>query len=702
MSSYKIIDSYVANASEYLKRKYPNVPDEKRKAILKKICKEHFQNKKATVLDYPAYGHENKKEMSLLKYMKSQEKNILAPSGSTFMVPSRRKSSLRENITAKKAKRKRIKNEGLAADNAGDKIIAALKNSQQLSVKILTNAIYGSLGSKYNFIYDRACSNATTSFGRTCIVLSYTHTERLLQGVYYFPTKDHIINYVMSLIQKMPSNEEINHAINKAGLRIPTVDDLSQMINYSYQKYNKCDCILDSFLNTLTDTERAYVFYAGNLKSLFQGNDGFFRDFVEKLFPEYGKLSIDGIEPEDIYKLDEDLLIMISGIYFDSFNGVYFYDLPKKEKENAEVNRVNAKHVIAIAKYMQDKLNSIKDIFDLFINVESELPSIRECKDIHRECVVGSDTDSVIFTTKDWVKWFTGDLIVNQRAYQINALMTFYLTKSIIKVLDIMCRNRNIAEEDIPRLYMKNEFLYISFVRASIKKTYFGFIAIREGRRLPEPKLDVKGLQLKSSTICPTTHVFTDTLMEEVLHDIADKGNVNVTDHILTVIDFEQTIKESTERGLLEYIGIESIKTSESYKDAESTIYFNYLVWEELYGDKYGHILPPEKVNVLPLKKLKVKQIEKVFTGSPDLVKKGKKLHALMVENGKKEITRLPISNDLQTIPKELIPFVDVRAVINKNTAGSKYILNPLGVTLPMKKEKEKDTLFSDIYMKYI
>jgi hypothetical protein len=146
--------------------------------------------------------------------------------------------------------------------------------------------------------------------------------------------------------------------------------------------------------------------------------------------------------------------------------------------------------------------------------------------------------------------------------------------------------------------------------------------------------------------------------------------------------------------GYTEFLTIEPVKNADEYKDADRTIYFNFLFWEEVFGEKYGNIAVPTKCYVLPLTNIKhYSYMYWLQEHAPDTAEK---LRAFLEKNSKKNISRIPINPFTNKIPEELRQVTNYKAVIYANTRPLYLILSSLGVTTGA--TSKQNVLFSDQY----
>lgn len=684
------IAEYVKNMELVLTKRYPNKDPKEIRDFIIENAKNMMKRPMAQVVTHPEYGKDVLVEKDLLKHMGDAKKYIITPRGTSYMLVKDKESELRVTIKNQKAGRSKSKKLMLKAENEGDAERASYYNNEQSSKKFTINSIFGSTGNKYNFLYDLAGFNAITSLSRTCIVLGYTHTERLLQGCYYIPTDDDAINYMVSLMRVCPDADTVLGIVHKFCMKTPSAEDLYQMLQYSHYKYTSSELapFVRDFIYSLREHERVFIYYAGNLKTIFQGNEEVFRGWIDSLFPDYDSIDTSHVtDLEKLFSFSEDLLIMLSVNYGACFNYEYVYDLIKKDMID------EAKKVIAIAEYITSKFKDIDDILKVFVMPNAELPSIERCKGIKRETVVASDTDSVIFTTVNWVKWYTGTAEVSEMGHRITSLVVYLLTISIEQVLEIMCRRRNVDEGDMGRLYMKNEFMYVVFLRTMIKKHYFGKATIKEGRYLGKPKIDIKGVGLRGSTQPKRTLNLNEKMMHMMMGDIEETGTVSAAKYVAMGVNYEKVIYDSILRGDLEFIPSFSIKDDEGYADSMKSIHFNYTVWQELFAEKYGDVELNAKTKVVPLIDI-TKNNAKMILGE----QLGQRVIDILVRTGKRALTRMPINHRLTRIPEELIPAVNKRKLILANNTGIKLILSCLGVSHAEANAKKNEILLGDMY----
>ena len=158
-------------------------------------------------------------------------------------------------------------------------------------------------------------------------------------------------------------------------------------------------------------------------------------------------------------------------------------------------------------------------------------------------------------------------------------------------------------------------------------------------------------------------------------------------------MQFERTVYDSLYNGETKFLTVTPVKNEDEYENGESSIFFNYLAWEHIFGEKYGNIVIPTKCYVLPLKNIKNFQYQDFLTQNfPDIAEKLKKFTTAHP----KPLTRIPINPVTNKIPEELRTVADYRSVIYTNSRPLYFILTSFGLVDGSLKKQNR--LYSDTY----
>lgn len=692
----------------YLRLRFPDVDEAVLEETIDWEIKHHSSPKICDVIVYPEPGECDLKRMSLGHFISENVANTIAPCGTIFKSdPENIPPSVRYNDSCRKD-RSKFKKLMFDCSERGDTFGENLNNGKQNLKKIKNNSIIGGHGFEGCPFYDKESFNAITSLGRNGVILSYSLAEQLLSNNFYWSDEEKVIGYVISTAQGAVDHDrkdQILSAVERHSLSVPDADTVAKRLLSSAKYYmskerrKKLYQKLVEMFQAMPDWQKCYVFYRRNLINLFSSNSDLFRDFFARIQridtdlkarPDYQAL-LEQVSSQDALKLPEDISMMLAIIY----NHVLDYKAVNKElvKKHPEV----AKEFALIGKAVQEILNEYEDIFEAFMYTGESVPRVMENKYIIRKAVAVSDTDSILFTMKTIVSWYLKDKFeINQAGINLSAYLVFIFSK----ILNIANRDLAIAKgavgEAADRISLKSEFFYAVFVKTDLGKHYFTKYLSKEGRVAKSPKIDIKGVELQSSTLPKVSRDFAKTVMSYIIDQVYEHGKVSEDDLIAMCVDYEQTILTSLKSGDLSYYANVSIKEEEQYAQPDRSIYFNYKFWHEVFEEDFGPINIPGKYPVVPFKEKIAKDpmyLEWLRKNYPNI--HGRYLKFLESIPANKRITRIPLPGELTKVPDVLIPCVNLRAIVYKNLAPAQLALRQLGISCGKQKQMP---LFLDIY----
>lgn len=686
MQREHLIKSYIKNMTTYLSKTTNKSPSEI-ETFVKKVTESKFDNVQVTNIISDSNQDTSKKQQPLWDFIHNNHSNVITPGGSIYKPATQQVALVKEMIIDRLAERSVVKKKMLNAKAAGDHKVAKISHYQQATIKIGINSLPGGMGSPYNCFYDRGGYNAITSTARALIGQSFAVCEQLLGGNFaWFETED-VINHIITNINHRASDNTIDGIMTRYKLKQITPKELSKYFIDSVKLYKPKlnPTAIIELTNTLTPQEVNYLYYMGNLRHIIWHNKEVFRPWIDNLMDVTNLDYTQEVDPQDLYKIDGDLRDVLTATYNQLTEGLQFKDLPKKRVDLA------SKFVI-IANHFNKNLDAVKDLFDNFVHFPTNTPRINNKKHMWRSTVIASDTDSVLFTSKDWMEWMTGDVLQDSvENQQISSLVVYWLTKATAHVLKKFSIQVGATGDDIYRMKMKNEFKYSSFILFELKKTYAGVVTIQEGVVLPEPDADIKGANLRSSSIPEhTTKFIKNTIIDDILKASINK-KLSATKLIKRVVTFEEEIRQSVLSGSVEFLKMTSVNIESSYANPLSTAYFYYIAWNHIFGKKYSDIRIPTKVSILPLQKPNV-QYKKYLQNTDKNIYKN---FTTFVDQYKKFPPKIAIADTIPKIPKELLPIIDTRDIIYNNVKPLYLTLSGLGIDVGYEKQK---VLLSDIY----
>ena len=725
-----IFDAYVTNAVEFLKRMRPDIGEDKLTEFIKelliqknsamierlkqaKINGEDLNAKRkpeerlwptingirSSDPDNPSskahkYGEECElKDYDLSRWIFDYRNKIISPFGSTYQTADINPSFLKGMVDMKKVERKQEKKLMLKAKKEGNKAAEVFHNNQQATIKINMNSYIGAMGSGFSNLSSVANYNSVTSISRFFIMYSYAHAERFLESNFYFRTEEQLINFITSCIVLGPSDERIHKVMNKCKVNYPDVEEVVDFLVSSLQRYDNlhpCDNAV-KLIRSCSRERLSFLYYMSNMKHIVERNNTFFREWINKLFND--QVPMFECKPEDINKLDGDLVIVLSTVYNSllpanpkSGNNISVYDCIDQAPEIA-------KRLYCLGCHMQSCMDEIQDVFDLFTDHEVAIGYVSEHRNQYRDAVVVSDTDSIIFTTKSWVEWYTNGLKLDNTAFNINALVVYWLSKANANILFHVSKNLGALDKDLLTMAMKNEFMMPIEILTSLKKHYMSILKIQEGVFYKNPRMDIKGVNLRGSNFSASVLNYVTWFITSLIQDIYENGEVDPEKKIVEVLRFEKMVHDSLMRGETTFLSVDPVKNKSEYADPDKSIYFNYLFWEAVFAEKYGHIDIPTKCYVVPLNNARdthfiesLKSVdEKIGTAWEKFVK-----------STKKDITRIVLNPIVNTIPQEIRFNCNYRSIVYLNTKPLYLVMSTLGINAG--NNIKKIVLFSDIY----
>lgn len=659
----------------------------------------------AQVIDYVSpetkhhsYGNmQISRQVDLFHHITNLGDKIIAPFGSTYETADKISSFLKGMIDEKSALRKKEKKLMLKAKQANDKIAATYHNNNQSTIKVNMNSLIGAMGSNYNFLSSIANFNSVTSTGRYFVTNAFAHGERFLHANFYFRDEEQLINHILTCRRYGPDKDQVLAVCKKIGFKIPSLKEVYDFLIKNLHNYQFATAhpAIWNLLENAHPGELTFLFYMSNMKQLVWENEWYFRPWFDAfLNTQAVDLShVDEVDPQDLNELDGDLTVVLSTVCNTEMpinnkgNSISIYDTITQYPDLA-------KKFVCIGKYMQSKMDELQEVFDLFMCHNVGMTYVHELKHMFRDVIMLSDTDSILFTVKDWIEWYQKTMKFTSTAYSVNAIVVYWLSKSIKSLIANMSRSFGAIGKDVFKMNMKNEFMMPIEIMTSLKKHYASILAIQEGVFYKTPKMDIKGVNLRGSNFCQETLDYVEWWIQDIINAIYDTGKVNVSQKIIDVLRFERIIYDSLRRKETRFLTIDPVKNENEYAEAEESIYFNYLFWEYVFSDKYGHIIIPTKCFMLPFTNLLNPAYQAMLADKFPEVKQ--RIHEFIIKYPSKEITRVPINPLTNVIPEELIPIMHYKSIIYNNVKPFYIILQSLGISLG--NGKNNKILLSDTY----
>ena len=699
---YKWVTNYMQNWFKELKNRRANSihsgEDEDikrdRDHMLWPTCKIVRSCQDEFTKDYHSYGNLTFfKDEDLLSVINQYRDKITSPFGTFYETTDKCKSFLGSMIGIRKKQRKKEKKLMAEGQRNGNKAMEQFHKNLQTLIKIVMNSMYGATGSAHNFLSSKSNCNSITSISRYCIMNSYAHAERFLESNFYFKNEEQLINHIISCEKLGPDSNKVTSICQKYKIHEPNTDEIYNFLVgclHRYQFESEHPEIY-KLIDSLDQGKKDFVFYMSNMKHLVQNNPDVWRPWIKEFFHDPG--TDEKVDPKSILKLDGDLSTVVATIHNREIP-LNAKGNPISIPETCEKYPEIGKHLSTCGLHMQKCLDQMQELFDLFMQHDVGIGYVGELKTMFRDTVGTSDTDSIIFTTRSWIEWYFNELRLDEPAFHLNALVVYWLSKANANILFYLSKILGAINEQLFILSMKNEFMMPVEVLTPLKKHYMALLAIQEGVVYSKPRLDVKGVGLRGSNFSKSVLNYVNWFIEELVTGIYKHKRVKGSVLLTYVLQFERMIFDSLYSGSTEFLTIEPVKNEDEYKDADRTIYFNFMFWEQVFGEKYGNIAVPTKCYVLPLNDIYTYSYRHwLEEHSPNV---SKKFNDFLDKNPNKKITRIPINPFTNQIPEELRKVTNYKAVIWANTRPLYLILSSLGITVGA--NPKQNVLFSDMY----
>lgn len=694
-----ITDCYKEHMYQYLKGVDPDIGNDFINEFLNNVVKQYSKSPEVTFINHPTPGNAELKKMKMGKYLSKIRDKVVLPFGSSYKPENVEQGFLKIPLSTAKKKRKSSKKLMFKHEREGNTVLKDFYNADQATQKIKMNSAPGAMGSKTSFLSDKAGFNSVTSSARWFLGHAFAMTERLFEGNFYFNSQEAIWNHLILLKSIFPGREKVDRILEKYSLKTIWPEELIEWINSIYMLYNGYNVSSDiiRWLEKEPIQYITFVYYYSNLKHIFMNGVEDGKSIFDKIFSE-------DVEPDTddrfLDTLGGDETILLTIVYFEKFP-IITKDGKSKQANLDEIRSHYpdvAKQLSGYARHLAKHVDVYQDLFDLFIYTDIVIPNSIMHPMMFRNSVLGGDTDSQLFTTKNWIKWYTDGYILNTPGIRINALLIYFLSKCISRYLYLLSAHLGAVGEGREIMIMKNEYTFPVMVLTNLKKHYMALIAIQEGVVFTKPKKEIKGVAFRGSKLSKTTLDAAETEILRILNDIVTTSEIDFDRCVNNVVEFELDIKDSISEGSTTYYSTLPIRPKEDY-NGDSSIHDNYLVWEEVFGDIYGRIPYHSKCTIVPLDLPKVEDLDHYINNSTD--KKSKTIYTrlkdVMIKWGKKKLTRIPLNPELTVVPKELVPFIDIPKIINANVSPFYLALRSFGISAGG--TLKKPIFFSDIYI---
>ena len=621
------LKKYKEQALSQLKLVFPDKTDEFLLGVIEEQIKESVKDPKnkfqASMIDPKGVEIESSVE-EILDYLES-EKPVISGFGALYEQHSKgTRNILLDMVQMLLDTRKVYKKKKFENDNGVNPRLYNLYEKYQLTFKLLNNAFFGAAIQPQSIFFDPYFGPAIMYTGQIIITTAILAFESFNNN-FYFNTIDDCLLFIDRIV-KEDYTRTTNINIRK------TKDELLKYLNSKFENRAYNINILKNVIDNLTDEQVQRVYYKNN--------------FLEFILND---------EPKQL------LEYLIGKEFLDP------------NKPSAEI---------------KDQLNDLWDLCKNYVmNNYIPLNRVEFAHNHNRSTVLVVDTDSNFLYNKPFTNIMRKEFPEKLKDYETDSnlkvstvnISMFMLTKLITEVYFYMGGMLNVDEDRRPTINMKNEFFYDRLEMTPAKKHYAGILLAQEGKLFKEPRLDMKGLALRKTSLNKNVRdYFTDTLVNKIL----TPKEINLSEVYKDFLNMENSIRDSLEKGECTFVQPGKVNEIQSYT-APYTIQTvrGSLLWNALFPD--NPIKPPIKINFVKLKPLNYQDFVNQL---PEEVRKDVlKLYASCPGvNGTKglsdyEVNIICIPKNLKKLPEFLIPLIDIETMVHDQIRPAMEIINPLG-----------------------
>lgn len=634
-----------------------------------------FYDRQVAYIHQTSPGNRELKKGSFYQYQKiaRNEGFVLSPSQTAYLDPVKH-PALTAMFTDRNAKLRGVyKKTGQDAKVKGDKKKAGKFNILQQKKKEVNNSFSGANSSWYNALCNASGHQSLTSTCRSATSYANITAERFLAGNRMY-VNEQVVLQELNNACILADHETIMAVVAEYGLKIPTHDDVYNCAHKSFNKYFKSQRIENEirlFITTMDEASRAAFVYLGDLYHIDQLNP----EFVEGLFGQMYQFAELNQEPcEEYYpEANDDIRALVFSMLREMTKGKLYKEFDEKEK-NVVNNTIKA-FCIFMKKY--DFL--ISGLWRM-----NYLPSgMAYLRTMLREVILTSDTDSAIMTMQYWTKRITGSYNFNNESYLISFNLVYFVSEAVANSFGKMCANMGVPPTLIDELGAKNEYAFTVYCLSEAMKHYYAEKALEEGRVLPEPELEKKGVGYISARHAKNIGVEHDEyIIKDIIGKVKEKVYLTREDVLERPMRIEKETRDTIRSGGIVYQSSD-IKTAESYKQLENNATFKqYLMWNTVFAPVYGVTdEPPYSAYKVPVALQKKRHIQAWIDSMEDraiAARMKKFLEDNKIESMSAILVPMQIA-EMRGIPKEVVKAVDEKRAVSQIMGPFYLALGGLG-----------------------
>lgn len=635
--SRTMLASYLKDASNFIKRTFPEMSKEDRVNYLKKIIKNNFHN-------FSVYLDDTLYNFSQLDKAIVNQAPIIAGSGTLYARHDQvhnDRAGMIEVFSNERAKEKKIMFEHI---NDEDQTEHNKHDNNQRAWKVMNNSYYGVLNEKHSQFFDQHSGMSITTSAQDLITTALNTFEKFLGGDVILYNMGELIQYCNRIVNEEYTDDSPELKYNK-DLSYYTTDLLyDHLSNYFEKDFNPNDSEIDlikELLDEYSPEARKRIYYKNNLL-------GFFKDtnFIDLFFKPI-------TQQEDLKE---------------------FMDANKPPKD--------------IKPYLDEAWNNVK--CNIFYDYQ-DFNRFKNASEQPRRIVLIVDTDSTFLYLKDTVTAifnsvpeidFEND--IKAQIAIVNSVM-YIITKVSTASLERLARECGVPEEYKSLLNMKNEFLSTRLLLTDNKKQYAQSIVLQEGNYLENPNFDIKGMALRKTS---TNSILRDAVTKLLKEDVLTSKSIPYGKIIKYFQNLSRTIESSLRNGEQKYLIPAKVNNAEAYKNPYRIAPFKgMIVWNSFFPE--DPITPPTKISYVKLNITDFSQITDNKDLTPQQVEIFKELWSNKDLIGGTGLNICAIGNTKKPIPDFIRPYISIDDMVSTHMKNLVQMLESLGINIINIKTKQ-------------
>lgn len=668
---------YIKQASMYISKQLGLPIEEAYNRVVKSIQESKVKDPKVKFNYKKDNGDMEVKESTLLEYLRDviASKDIIVPSFTTYYNTEKEKSIHAKFMAENTKNRSKFKKLAFKHKLQGDITQYLFNDTMQKSKKMFNNSLSGTYSSKSTILRNPSAHYTLTSITRCVSSIGNAYTESIVCGNKHFRTFHVTLSYLTSIITNI-DKKLVNLAMDKYNLHIPSVDEIMKMIEHSSKWYWHDDTSIKhirNFVSKLNDVDKVSIMYVNDLWNLKNYNEVLIRTMIDNITV---KVKTGVLKAEEMQGIPDALEILTKLICHEEIQGK---NINYQELENTTLGEM----LFSTSKNVVHAFKHYDLLFKAFFYTKIQPPAIAYIKEMFRECIVLSDTDSTCGSYDQWVEWYMKKEDYSPAAIPIVGCINTIVSNVVDYGLQELSKNMNVPKENQNILKMKNEFYWPVFICGNVNKHYFSNTLIQEGNVYSQPDREIKGVHFISSASDQNIAKKVKEMMNDILDSISRNEKISLLKYVKQVADLEREILERINNGDVDIYKKDSIKDPKAYKlSQEQSPYFHHMLWNEIFKEKYGEINePPYMVYKIPVTLDSNKKLKEYLANIEDEEFRNK-LSSFLTRYKKDSIGtfRVPISIASGLgIPVELLPCIDKKRIVLDNLISAYLVLESIG-----------------------